>query len=340
MKRPEGFDPRPPEPEPTPRTRRPARQPRHAEPPAPGAEPARARTKTAATEPGSAPTTEGRVPPVIGARLPAADADAAATRRREREARQELRRAARERRRVERDEVRRFTRRTRHRRAIWWTTGGIAAVFAVAVSLAVFSPLLALRQIEITGTERIPPEELHAVLDEQLGTPLALVDLDAVERELARFPLIRNYVTEVVPPDTLVVRLQERQPIALVQGDGAFELVDPAGVVVQSTPERPPGVPLLTLEGADTDSDAFDWMIEVLLALPPEVLAQVDSISAPSRDSVTLDLAASEQRVLWGSAADSDRKAAVLARLIPLHAGSGAGEYDVSAERTAVFRPD
>ncbi|WP_245866701.1 FtsQ-type POTRA domain-containing protein [Diaminobutyricimonas aerilata] len=266
--------------------------------------------------------------------------DAAASRLREREARAALRRAARERARVERDEVRRFTRRTRHRRAIWWTAGGIVAAFAVAVSLAVFSPLLALREIRITGTERIPQEQLHAVLDEQLGTPLALVDLDAVERELAEFPLIRNYVTEVVPPDTLVVRLQERQPIALVQGDGGFDLVDPAGVVVQTTPERPPGVPLLTLPDGDLDSAGFDWMVEVLLALPPEVLAQVDSISAPSRDSVTLDLAGSEQRVLWGSATDSDRKAAVLARLIPLHAGAGAGEYDVSAERTAVFRPD
>ncbi|PJJ72384.1 cell division protein FtsQ [Diaminobutyricimonas aerilata] len=328
MKRPEGFDPRPPQPEATPEPRRTVRSPRRT-----------------ARAPKSSPQAEEPVPgrpvtpapPAIGTPvLP----DAAASRLREREARAALRRAARERARVERDEVRRFTRRTRHRRAIWWTAGGIVAAFAVAVSLAVFSPLLALREIRITGTERIPQEQLHAVLDEQLGTPLALVDLDAVERELAEFPLIRNYVTEVVPPDTLVVRLQERQPIALVQGDGGFDLVDPAGVVVQTTPERPPGVPLLTLPDGDLDSAGFDWMVEVLLALPPEVLAQVDSISAPSRDSVTLDLAGSEQRVLWGSATDSDRKAAVLARLIPLHAGAGAGEYDVSAERTAVFRPD
>ena len=35
--------------------------------------------------------------------------------------------------------------------------------------------------------------------------------------------------------------------------------------------------------------------------------------------------------MVWGSSADSDAKARVLAELIALHYGSGAGEYDVSA---------
>ncbi len=81
-------------------------------------------------------------------------------------------------------------------------------------------------------------------------------------------------------------------------------------------------------------------MAEVLLALPPEVLAQVESISARTRDDVTLTLSGSGQRVVWGSASNSDRKAAILAALLARFAGSGPGEYDVSAPGSAVFRAD
>ena len=58
------------------------------------------------------------------------------------------------------------------------------------------------------------------------------------------------------------------------------------------------------------------------------------------RDDVTLTLAATSQRVVWGSAADSERKATVLAALLGRYAGAGAGEYDVSAPGIAVFRAD
>ena len=55
---------------------------------------------------------------------------------------------------------------------------------------------------------------------------------------------------------------------------------------------------------------------------------------------MTLTLTGSAQRVVWGSADDSVSKAAVLAGLIALHHGSGAGEYDVSAPGIGVFNKD
>ena len=49
-------------------------------------------------------------------------------------------------------------------------------------------------------------------------------------------------------------------------------------------------------------------MAEVLLALPPAVLAQVDTIAAQTQDDVTLTLTGSAQRVVWGSADDRSRR--------------------------------
>jgi cell division protein FtsQ len=264
---------------------------------------------------------------------------------RAREAEAELRAARRERKRAEKAELRRFTRRTRRRRIAWLTVAGLVVLLTGVLAVAVFSPLLALREIRIDGTARLDPVALQSAVDGQLGTPLALLDDDRITRELGAFPLIRSYTTEVLPPGTLAIHIVERQPIGVVKstganGTGGFDLVDPAGIVVESTSIRPEGVALIQLVGAEVGDKLFLSMTDVLLALPPEVLTRVDTITATTKDDVTLTLVGSNQRVVWGSSERASTKAAELAWLLAIHGGSGPGEYDVSAPGSAVFRTD
>jgi cell division protein FtsQ len=254
-------------------------------------------------------------------------------------ARADLRRAARERRRFERAEIKRFTRRARNRRVAIAAVGGIILTLALLVVTAVYSPILALRTITVDGTSRIDSTEIVAAAGDQLGTPLALIDYDRLTRDLSAFPLIRSYVTEIVPPDTLLIHVTERQPVGSVASSSGFDLVDPAGIVVQQSPERLPGIPLITLAAADTGGPAFSAVVEVLLALPPELLAQVDSISATTKDDVSFVLTGVGQGVHWGSADQSDKKSTLLARLIALTDASRPGTFDVSAPGNGVFRP-
>ena len=253
------------------------------------------------------------------------------------DARASSRALARARKRYERDEVKRFTRRARRRRAGWFAA--ILVVLAVGglVAVAVFSPLLALRTITVDGTSRLDAGTLENAVDGQLGTPLALLNYGEVTKDLAPFSLIRSYVTEIVPPGTLVIHVVERAPVGVIQGVDSFDLVDPAGVTVESSKTRPAGYPLIQLGNGQLSGPGFASMAEVLLALPPAVLTKVDTITAQTHDDVALTLSGSNQRVVWGSSDDSDAKARVLADLIALHSASGAGEYDVSAPGTAVF---
>lgn len=253
--------------------------------------------------------------------------------------RSELRRAARERRRHERAEVRRFTRRSRNRRIALFTVGGIILALAGLVVTAVYSPLLALREVRVEGTSRINPAEVSTVLEGQLGTPLALLDTATIERELGAFPLIRSYIIQTVPPGTLVVQIVERQPVASVATASGFALVDPAGIVLQESTERIAGAPFIDLAGATTDSAPFKAAVEVLLSLPPELLAQVESVTAHTQDDVALVLSGVGQRVNWGAADDSAKKAALLASLISMTDPAQPGEFDVSAPTNGVFRP-
>jgi len=208
------------------------------------------------------------------------------------------------------------------------------------VATAVFSPLLALREVRVDGTSRLDAADLVDAVDGQLGTPLALLDEARIRAELGEFALIKSYVTELVPPGTLVIHIVERAPIGVLPAPDGFRLVDPAGVVIETTLTRPEGYPLIELaEGEQLGGTGFRSMAGVLLALPASVLSQVTTISARTMDDVTLTLEGSDQLVRWGSAEDSDRKAAVLVRLIALHGGDGPGVYDVSAPGIGIFHP-
>jgi cell division protein FtsQ len=276
--------------------------------------------------------------PAEGARTRAAkrapkEKSAAATLK---DAQRRLRRAERRRRRFERGEVKRFTRRSRSRRTIVLTAAGLVATLVAVLVVAIYSPLLALKTITVDGASRVDAAEVTAAVDGQLGTPLALLDYGKFTSELAEFPLIRSYVTEMVPPDTLIIHIVERAPVAAVQNGAEFDLVDPAGIVVQSSPARPDGVPLINIGGQDPSSAAFTSVVAVLLSLPAPLLGQVDSITASTQDNVSFVLRGVGQSVVWGSADRSAYKANALAAMVAKQDPNANIEYDVSAPGSVV----
>lgn len=322
MKRPEGFDP-------------PGRQ----QPVPPGRKPVQPRQqKPQVVQPRSRPSSPPRpefvrepapVRQPASSRQPHPDAAAQA----------DLRRAARQRRRFERAEVRRFTRRARNRRLSIVIAVGVIATLVGLVFAAVYSPILALRTITVDGTSRVDAAGVRSAVSGQMGTPLALIDFSRITKQLAAFPLIRSYVTETVPPDTLIIHVVERQPVGQLLVGGGYRLVDPAGVTIQDSVTAIPGVPVIDLGAADASSPVFASVVEVLIAMPPALLAQVSSITAHTQDDVSLVLNGVGQQVKWGSAENSVKKAKLLAALIAVTDPSSAGQFDVSAPGNGIFRP-
>ena len=336
MKRPQGFDPDRATPgDRQPRARTP--KPERAAPPPKRqrAEPS-GRVGGPAAPRASAPAGASREPGPARrpARLPRPsrqpDPDAAA--------RAELRRAARSRRKAERAEVRRFTRRSRTRRIALGTLAGLVVSIVLLVVTAVFSPILALREIRVAGTARVDPALIVDAVDGQLGTPLALLDYGGITAALGAFPLIRDYVTRVEPPGTLLIQITERQPVGQLAIPGGFRLVDPAGVGIQDSPDRTPALPVIDLGGAGPEAAGFDAAVAVLLALPAELLARVDSVTATTRDDVTLVLTGVGQAVRWGSAEQSEQKAALLASLIAMTDPAQPGTFDVTSPSNGIFQ--
>jgi len=274
-----------------------------------------------------------------GASRPPKDTTARDAKRAAAAARHEARTAAKQRRRYERQEVKRFTRRQRARRiAVGVTLGTVGTVVAL-VLVAIFSPILSLRTVAIDGTSRVDSDAVRGVIEEQLGTPLALIDYGRIDAALREFPVIRSYRTETIPPGTILVHVTEREPVVSIASPaGDFLYVDAAGITVERSPERLAGVPLVTESGATLPNPAFDAAVEVLLAMPDSLRSQLDTIQAKTRDDVWLTLAGVTQAVKWGSADDSATKVRLL-EVLQATFGQAPGTFDVSATSNGIFRP-
>lgn len=227
------------------------------------------------------------------------------------------------------EEYRRATRRRRVRRL-----GLLAAVVgtvAAGVWVVGWSGLLAARSVTVEGEQTLTVAEVRTAAAVPIGTPLARLNLRAIESRVQSLPLVESAEVSRSWPRGVTVRVTERTAVAWIQADGAIRGVDALGVVFRDFPEAPP---LTKLEVVTADPRARPQALESLGAVvadlqqsAPDLLSQVAVAAAESRDSVTLKLA--DGRVIrWGSAERSDDKLAVITALI---ASVQAREYDVSA---------
>lgn len=233
-------------------------------------------------------------------------------------------------------EERRFTEGPRRQRRVRLTITASVLGFIAMVAGIVLSPLMTLTDIVISGRDTVPEEVVMGAVSDQIGTPLALIDYDAIASKLGSVVRVQSFSTELRPPHTLVVRIVERTPIGAVQSAEGWDVLDAAGVVMETTPTAPEFVPILDVDGVD--SPGFAAAVKALNALPPKLRADVATISAATRDSVRFVLRGVTHEIRWGSDEQSTLKAAVLARALGIAKSKG-GTYviDVSAPDTLIM---
>ena len=216
----------------------------------------------------------------------------------------------------------------------------VAALVAGLLLAAVYSPVLAVRTVTVSGTKLLKPAQVQAALKPLLGTPLPQVSDDDVNALLKPLVQIKSVTTQAHPPSVLVVQVHERVPVALVKRGKEFLLVDVDGVRLGATAD-PESVKLPVIDGGagTIGKDLFQATTAVLGALPANVLAKLSNASAKSVDAVELKLV-DGQTIIWGNAGEKELKARVLEALlkVPADPANPVNIYDVSVPRHPVTR--
>ena len=225
----------------------------------------------------------------------------------------------------------RFRARRRSLRRRRWLRLGIPllaiGLLAGAAWVLLASSFAAVTAITVSGTHRTTPAlvELTAAVPD--GTPLARVDLVAVQQRVEQLTAVKSAVVSLSWPHTVVITVVERVPTCVARSaDGRWWLLDSQGVDLGGVTSRPPGLALVALDPASADQGTVRAAAAVASALSPSLRAKVKDITAATPDSVQLDLVDGSV-VRWGSAQDDVLKAKVLWVLLTHRARV----YDVTA---------
>ena len=135
---------------------------------------------------------------------------------------------------------------------------------------------LAVDDVLVAGRVETDPRALLDAVGVERGTPILTVDLDAVRERVVALPWVKAARVERHLPDTLLVALTERRPLALWQRQGVLTLVDEDGVAIPDPRiARFGGLPVVI--GDDAPARARDAL--AMLAREPDLLVRVRALT-------------------------------------------------------------
>lgn len=228
----------------------------------------------------------------------------------------------------------------RRKRNILVAVCTVLAVVSALLAAAIFSPILAVGTVSVSGTRLVTADQVKAALDPLKGRPLPQVSDEEVARLLEPLVQIKSVSTQARPPSELAVEVHERVPVALVKQGEQYQLVDVDGVVLGTTADTASvALPVIDGGAGTIGKELFQATAAVLGALPLDVLARLSNASAQSVDAVELKLV-DGQTIVWGNAGEKELKAKVLEALlkVPADPKNPVRVYDVSAPRHPVTR--
>jgi cell division protein FtsQ len=180
---------------------------------------------------------------------------------------------------------------------------------------------LGVRSITVTGREHTRPADVVAAIGVREGAPLLGFDTAAARAELERLPWVKSAAVERRFPDAVMVRITERQPMALWQTHGRFAVIDTEGREIRKVD---PGAfrHLVVVVGEDAPRHAQGLL--ALLAAEPDLKKHVTAaIRVAGRrwdlmlsNDIRVQLPEQEIGAAWQKLADADRKERLLDRAI------------------------
>ncbi|GAB4273674.1 MAG: hypothetical protein Kow0056_01000 [Coriobacteriia bacterium] len=227
----------------------------------------------------------------------------------------EAKRAERERRLAER------RKRARLRTALFVA---VAAIVFVGCAALYNSDIFPVKTVEVTGVQNLTVEHVLELAQVPEDATLLRFPKDEVRERVEADPWVARVAVTRDFPDTMRIRVEEREPIALVDMLDEYLVVDAEGFVIEKRSLATTDTALVVIrdiEGLDpsagrkTSSEPLLNALAVYRSLSDELKAQLRAISAPSIDETAL-LTNDGIEVFVGKAEDMEKKDAVIREII------------------------
>ncbi len=159
----------------------------------------------------------------------------------------------------------------------WWAiTSGSAKQAYDSVRWSAISTTASMgfrvKEVMVSGRQQTDRGTLIRALNVSRGAPILAFDINAAKARLEKLPWVRGSTIERMLPDTILISIVEREPLALWQKDGKLHLIDAEGEVILSD-----GIEhyadLLVVVGEGAEMHAAELL--ALLGTEPTLMQQV-----------------------------------------------------------------
>ena len=174
-------------------------------------------------------------------------------------------------------------------------------------------------EVLVVGRNQTTKNQLLKAVKLVRGAPILAYDLEASRQRIEALVWVKSATVERMLPDTILVNIKERVPLALWQDRGRFHLIDQEGkIILNKGLER--FSDLLVVVGDDAPENTATLLN--LLQTQPHLMGLVESASRVGnrrwnvrlRGGVDVRLPAKDASVAWSSLAEYERDHGVLTR--------------------------
>ena len=149
---------------------------------------------------------------------------------------------------------------------------GVPALMEQQIAASAGSAGFQMRNIDLTGVERMNRLKVYEEVMEHRGTPMPMLDLAAIRAELKRMPWVAEARVSRQLPDKLVIDIQERTPHAVLVKPDRLVLIDRNGVELDPIAEKDAeGMLRISGAGAAKQIDSLDHILAAAPALQPQI---------------------------------------------------------------------
>lgn len=148
---------------------------------------------------------------------------------------------------------------------------------------------LYVEEIEVTGAVVLSSDEIIRLSGLHKRLPMLSIDLIAAADRVKSHPRIASAVVERHLPRRILIRVEERVPIGLVQQDGAIKGIDATGTIIPIIPAREDiKGPILTGGLKDMAPDLIKDALLALDLMRPDLVTRISELRMDPTGGVTL----------------------------------------------------
>lgn len=222
----------------------------------------------------------------------------------------------------------------------------------IAIMPIALSSFFKIKNIEVVGNSKITSSDIEKSLDHYFDRNLLTIKSDAVKRSITTSLPMEEVIVKHKLPDTLIVKVKEREVATALHYLNGFVLIDSHGVVVklESSIEKY-SIPIVTglniTEAkiakqpiCNLDKDSFDRLLNLISKVEPflQDLSEINVEKGKSEDAVFSIYTLDRYKLFLGDFKDSKKLSTAMEILDDLRKNArGKGIIDVSGD-TPVFR--